>query len=103
MVYVERIKLVDSPLIRTFKDKETKAVFAREFVKRFSGIEHTRLGRLDAAAALTDLAAIPGNRPEALSADRKGQYSIRINDQMADLLPLDRGKEPHDVEIVDYH
>jgi proteic killer suppression protein len=93
-------------MIRTFKDKETKAVFAREFVKRFSGIEqsaYTRLGRLDAAAALTDLAAIPGNRLEALSADRKGQHSIRINDQWRICFRWIEGKGPHDVEIVDYH
>ncbi len=93
-------------MICTFKDKDTKAVFAREFVKRFGGIGHsayTRLRRLDAATALTDLAAIPGNRLEALSADRKGQYSIRINDQWRICFRWIDGKGAHDVEIIDYH
>lgn len=93
-------------MILTFKDKDTKAVFAREFVKRFSGIEqaaYTRLARLEAATALTDLAAIPGNRLEALSADRKGQFSIRINDQWRICFRWIDGKGAHDVEIIDYH
>jgi proteic killer suppression protein len=93
-------------MIQTFKDKDTKAVFAGEFVKRFSGIEQsafTRLLRLDAATALTDLAAIPGNRLEALTRDRKGQYSIRINDQWRICFRWIEGKGAHDVEIIDYH
>jgi proteic killer suppression protein len=93
-------------MICTFKDKDTKAVFAREFVKRFSGIEqaaYTRLGRLDAATTLADLAAIPGNRLEALAADRKDQYSIRINDQWRLCFRWIEGKGAHDVEIIDYH
>ena len=93
-------------MIRTFKDKDTKAVFAREFVKRFSRIEqsaYTRLVRLHAAAELTDLAAIPGNRLEALAGDRKGQYSIRINDQWRICFRWIEGKGAHDVEIIDYH
>jgi proteic killer suppression protein len=93
-------------MIQTFKDKDTKAVFTGEFVKRFSGIEQsafTRLLRLDAATALTDLAAIPGNRLEALTRDRKGQYSIRINDQWRICFRWIEGKGAHDVEIIDYH
>ena len=53
-------------------------------VKAFSGIERAarlKLDRLEAATMLRDLAVLPGNRFEALSGDRKGQYSIRINDQ----------------------
>jgi len=93
-------------MILTFKDKDTKAVFAREFVKRFGGIgqsAYTRLARLDAATALTDLSAIPGNRLEALTRDRKGQYSIRINDQWRICFRWIEGKGAHDVEIIDYH
>jgi toxin HigB-1 len=51
-------------------------------VKAFSGIEHSaflKLDRLEAAAELKDLAALPGNHFEALKGDRKGQYSIRVN------------------------
>jgi proteic killer suppression protein len=63
-------------------------------VKAFSGIERSarlKLDRLEAAAVAKDLAALPGNRFEALAGDRKGQYSIRINGG------------PSKVEIVHYH
>ena len=61
-----------------------------------------RLARLETATTLTDLAALPGNRLEALKVDRAGQFSIRINDQW--ILPLARGGGGGvDVEIVDYH
>jgi len=92
-------------VIRSFRDRETEKVFRREFSRKFQGIAPIAKRKLDhihAAAALSDLGAIPGNRLEALVGDRKGQYSIRINDQWricfrwvdADAL---------DVEIVDYH
>ena len=93
-------------MICTFRDKETEAVFRRQFVKRFSGIEQqalTRLLRLHAATKLADLASIPGNRFEALSGDRKGQYSVRINDQWRVCFRWVEGQGAHDVEIVDYH
>jgi toxin HigB-1 len=63
-----------------------------------------KLGRLDAATSLGDLAALPGNGFEALTGDRKGQYSIRINDQwqiVSSAKALRPG--PSNVEIVDYH
>jgi len=107
--YVER-RILDHraspPLIITFRNKDTEAVFRRHFVKRFSGIEqaaHTRLARLHAATTLADLAALPGNRLEALSGERKGQHSIRINDQWRICFRWVEGKGAHDVEIVDYH
>ena len=62
-----------------------------------------RLVRLDAAAALLELAAIPGNRLEALAGDRKGQHSIRINDQWRICFRWIEGIGAHDVEIIDYH
>jgi proteic killer suppression protein len=63
-----------------------------------------KLDRLEAAASLKDLAALPGDRFEALSGDRKGQYSIRINDQWRICFEWPEGaKGPVDVEIVDYH
>ena len=57
---------------------------------------------LDDAASLNDLAALPGNRLEALRGDRKGQYSIRINDQYRICFEW-RAGDAHNVEIVDYH
>ncbi len=63
-----------------------------------------RLDRLDAAVSVRDLAALPGNRFEALSGDRKGQYSIRINDQWCICFEWSEGSVgPVNVEIVDYH
>jgi len=63
-----------------------------------------KLDRLDAATLLRDLSALPGNRFEALSGDREGQYSIRINDQWRICFEWPEGsKGPVNVEIVDYH
>ena len=77
------------------------------WVKALSGIERAaqlRLDRLDVAASVRDLAALPGNRFEALSGDRKGQYSIRINERWRICFAWPEGSTgPVDVEIVDYH
>jgi proteic killer suppression protein len=92
-------------VIGSFRDRDTEKVFRREFSGKFQGIARVAKRKLDhihAAATLSDLRAIPGNRLEALAGDRKGQYSIRINDQWrvcfrwvdADAL---------EVAIVDYH
>jgi toxin HigB-1 len=63
-----------------------------------------RLERLDAATSLKDLAALPGNRLEALRGNRQGQYSIRINDQWRICFEWPKGAAgPINVEIVDYH
>lgn len=74
-------------------------------VPRFTIIESVarrKLDQLDAATQLRDLAAPPGNRLEALQGNRKGQHSIRINDQWrVCFVWTDQG--PEDVEIVDYH
>lgn len=91
-------------MIRSFKDKETEALYNRQFVRRFSGIERQALKRLrilDSALNLQVLATLPSNRLEALKGDRKGQYSIRINDQWRICFNWDDA--PYDVEIVDYH
>jgi proteic killer suppression protein len=76
-----------------------------EFVKRFSRIEKQALRKLDmlqAARNLSDLRVPPANRLEALTADRKGQHSIRINDQWRVCFIWTK-EGPIDVEIVDYH
>ncbi len=63
-----------------------------------------KLDRLEAATSLRDLLVLPGNRFEALIGDRKGQYSIRINDQWRVCFVWDgRSPGPSNVEIVDYH
>jgi len=76
-------------------------------VKAFSVIERAarlKLDRLEAAIELRDLGALPGNRLEALKGDRKGQYSIRINDQWQICFEWPTGSPgPANVEIVDYH
>ena len=94
-------------MIVSFRDKRTAKFAAGQRVKAFAGIARqatTRLDRLDAAESLGDLAALPGNRLEALVADRQGQYSIRINDQWRICFewPTDAAG-PCNVEIVDYH
>jgi len=76
-----------------------------ETVRRFVGIEKQALRKLDAlnaAANLADLATVPGNRLERLKGNRKGQHSIRINDQWR-VCFVWRTDGTHDVEIVDYH
>lgn len=94
-------------MIAGYRDKRTRDFAAGKRVKAFSGIERAarlKLDRLEAATGLKDLAALPGNRFEALSGDRKGQYSIRINDQWRICFEWPDGEPgPSRVEIVDYH
>jgi len=71
-------------VIRSSRDWETEKIFRRQFSRRFHGIApiaKRKLDHINAAAALSDLKAIPGNRLEALVGDRQGQYSIRVNDR----------------------
>lgn len=94
-------------MILSYRDKRTRDFASGKRVKAFSGIQRAaqlKLDRLDAATSLRDLGALPGNRFEALSGDRKGQYSIRINDQWRICFEWAEGDSgPSDVEIVDYH
>ena len=94
-------------MIVSYRDKRTRDFAAGERVKAFSGIERParlKLDRLEAAAALSDLTHLPGNRFEALKGDRKGQYSIRINNQWRICFEWPVGSlGPLNVEIVDYH
>ena len=92
-------------MIVSYRDRKTERFAAGEYVKDFSGFARqaeTRLDRLDAATSLKDLAAIGGNRLEALKGNRAGQYSIRINDQWR-ICFIWRDGHAHEVEIVDYH
>ena len=94
-------------MILSCRDKRTRDFAAGKGVKAFSGFERAaqlKFDRLQAATTLQDLAALPGNRFEALKGDRKGQYSIRINDQWRICFEWPAGaKCPSNVEIVDYH
>ena len=94
-------------MIVSYRGKRTKNFAAGNRVNAFSGVERParlKLDRLEAATSLRDLAALPGNRFEALAGDRKGQYSIRINDQWRICFEWpDRSPGPTNVEIVDYH
>jgi proteic killer suppression protein len=94
-------------MIVSYRDKRTRDFAAGERVKPLSGIERSarlKLDRLEAAAALADLAALPGNRFEPLKGHRKGQFSIRINDQWRFCFAWPEGSPgPVNVEIVDYH
>ena len=94
-------------MIVSYRDKRTKDFAAGKRVKAFFGIERAarlKLDRLDAAVVLRDVAALPGNRFEALRGDRKGQYSIRVNDQWRICFEWPESTPgPSNVEIVDYH
>ncbi len=94
-------------MIRSFRDKRTRDFAHGRRVKTFDGIANKasmKLDQLEAALSIQDLTALPGNRLEALKGDRKGQYSIRINDQWRVCFEWPRdSKGPINVEIVDYH
>jgi toxin HigB-1 len=94
-------------MIVSFRDRLTARFAAGEMVRKFSAFARqaeVRLDRLEAATSLADLAALPGNRLEALRGDRAGQYSIRINDQWRICFAWPQGSHgPTNVEIVDYH
>jgi proteic killer suppression protein len=91
-------------VIRSFADRDTERLFDDQFVKAFSSIERMarrKLMLLDAATRLDDLLVPPGNRLEALKGDRRGQHSIRIDDQWRICFRWEDGA--HDVQIIDYH
>ncbi|MGA8736583.1 MAG: type II toxin-antitoxin system RelE/ParE family toxin [Terriglobales bacterium] len=94
-------------MVDGYRDKRTRDFALGKRVKAFSGIERAarlKLDRLEAAVTVRDLAALPGNRFESLKGDRKGQYSIRINDQWRICFEWWEGfPGPTKVEIVDYH
>ena len=92
-------------MIRSFRDKDVEALFNDIAVRRFRSIERVarrKLLYLHRARVLEDLKAPPGNQLEALKGDRRGQHSIRINDQWRVCFTWKSG-DAHGVEIVDYH
>jgi len=93
-------------MILSFRDRRTKAFFEGRRVPAFQGFERSAMLRLDRLNAADRLLALntPGNRLETLKGDRKGDYSIRINDQWRICFKWpDRSPGPTDVKIVDYH
>jgi len=91
--------------IRSFRCADTEALYAGQHPRRFRNFEaaaQRKLQMLDAAEDIRDLRAPPGNRLEALSGDRAGQHSIRINDQWR-VCFVWTAVGPENVEIVDYH
>ena len=92
-------------VIHSFRSAETARLFHRERVGRFQAFERAaqrKLAMLDGANELRDLFSVPGNRLEALYGDRKGQWSIRINNQWR-ICFVWRDGNAYDVEITDYH
>jgi len=92
-------------VIRSFRGGDARRIFEGGRSKRFGNIQpvvERKLLLLDAATTLQDLASPPNNRLEALKGDRKGQHSIRINDQYRLCFRWTKNG-PEDVEIVDYH
>ena len=99
-VYRHTIKFV----IRSFRCSETEKVFKGIRTREFQAVEKTvirKLFQLHSARSLNDLRS-PGNSLEAMTKERVGQYSIRINDQYRLCFRWENA-EAHDVEIVDYH
>jgi proteic killer suppression protein len=93
-------------MIKGFRCKETERFFHREHFTRIpAGLQRSALRKLllvDAAEKLEDLRIPPGNRLEKLSGDRRGEHSIRINDQWRICFRWSGG-DAYEVEIVDYH
>ena len=93
-------------MIKSFRGSETERVWRGEFSRRLphdiQAVALRKLRMLNNARRLADLAVPPKNRLEALVGDRKGQHSIRINDQWRICFRWSEGG-PTDVEIVDYH
>jgi proteic killer suppression protein len=92
-------------VVVSYQDKRTREFAAGGWIKAFSGFERSarlKPDRLEAATSLQDLAALPGNRFEALKGYRKGRYSVRINDQWRICFEWPDGAPgPSNVEIAD--
>ena len=93
-------------MIKSFKSKETEKIYSQQVSKRFprdiQQIAIRKLRMINNAKNINDLRIPPANRLEKLSGERKGQYSIRINDQWRVCFTWKTG-EAYEVEIADYH
>lgn len=92
-------------MIRSFGDRDTEAIFKRESARRLPPtiwrVAHRKLRQMHISSTLNDLRVPPGNHLEALSGDRQGKYSIRINDPWRICFEW-RDGDAYGVEIVDY-
>ena len=111
-MHAAKYRRASSGMIVSFADRGTEDIFngrntavaRRACPRRLWAVAARKVDQLDSAAALDDLRSPPGNRLEALSGDREGQHSIRINDQWRICFEWPRGYSgPDNVEIVDYH
>jgi len=92
-------------MIRSFRNRDAESLFRGDPTRRFQAIARIaqrKLIQLHAAQRLEDLLAFPGNHLEALGGDRRGQHSIRINDQFR-ICFVWRNGDAERVEVVDYH
>ena len=93
-------------MIKSFADKETEHIYKQEFSKKLPNqiqkVALRKLMMIDNAKCVGDLRVPPNNKLEVLSGDRKGQYSIRINDQWR-ICFTEKDGYYYNVEIVDYH
>ena len=93
-------------MIKSFLDREAEKIYHQEYSKKIpvaiQKIALRKLMMLDNAQCLNDLRVPPGNRLEPLAGERKGQYSIRINDQYRICFRMIKDRV-YQVEIVDYH
>ena len=93
-------------MIESFRCKETRKIWNGEFSKKFpADIQHAarrKLRMLNNSKTLNDLRVPPSNNLEQLKGNRKGHYSIRINDQWRICFKWESGNS-YEVEIVDYH
>lgn len=92
-------------MIRSFAERETERLFQREHSRRFAAIERVafrKLRQIESVERVEELANPPGNRLEKLRGNRKGQWSIRINDQWRICFEW-RDGHAWQVEIADYH
>ena len=93
-------------MIKSFSDKETAKVFQQQFSRKLShsiqGIALRKMIMMNNAKVIDDLRVPPANHLELLKGDRKGQYSIRINDQNRICFRFEQS-DCYDVEITDYH
>lgn len=93
-------------MIRSFADKETEKIWQGAFSRRLpndiQSVARRKLRMMNSARRIDDLRIPPANRLEALKGERRGQYSIRINDQWRICFRWSEG-DASDVEIVDYH
>lgn len=96
-----------APMIVSFRDRRTHEFAEGKLVRSFSGFSRQaemKLDQLEVATTVRDLAVLPGIRLESLKGDRKGQFSLRINDQWRICFEWPGGSPgPVNVEIVDYH